>query len=303
MSETPMNDPENADLSRAYAATARDKPAAALDGAILAKARSAMLTETHRAQESRPGTRASSRHWSQLAALAATLVVTASLVVLMEVEQPQFAVLAPAAPDAALAPAAQTPTEAVQAAEVAPAKAAQKEEKPLARGKLDRPTRDLPSEPRSREREQPATPSPQLADAVKAAIPAPERQAFPAARMAAAEQARPPAAAPAPPSALARADSGAQQPSVAAPATASNASGAALAERRSLQAAETAVRNLVNPGTAKKDESPEAWLARIAELRKLGRSKEAEESFAEFRKRYPDYPIAAAKAQFPSTDK
>jgi len=250
-----MNDPENADLSRAYAATARDEPAAALDGAILARARSAiltetrraMLTETHRAQESRPGTRANSRHWSQLAALAATLVVTASLVVLMEVEQPQFAVLAPPAPDAALTPAAPAPTEALQAAEVAPEKAAQKEEKPASSGKLDRPTRDRPSEQRSREREQPATPSPQLADAAKAA----------------------------------------------APAAASNASGAALAERRSLQAAESVTRDLVNPGSAKKDESPEAWLARIAELRKQGRVKEAEESFAEFRKRYPDYPIAA----------
>lgn len=37
--------------------------------------------------------------------------------------------------------------------------------------------------------------------------------------------------------------------------------------------------------------TPEAWLERIAELRKQGRTREAEESLAEFRKRYPDYKI------------
>jgi hypothetical protein len=43
---------------------------------------------------------------------------------------------------------------------------------------------------------------------------------------------------------------------------------------------------------AKKSEmTPEAWLARIAELRKEGRKREADESLAEFRKRYPDYRI------------
>ena len=46
---------------------------------------------------------------------------------------------------------------------------------------------------------------------------------------------------------------------------------------------------------AKKSEmTPEAWLVRIAELRKEGRMREAEESLAEFRKRYPDYRIPQA---------
>jgi hypothetical protein len=35
--------------------------------------------------------------------------------------------------------------------------------------------------------------------------------------------------------------------------------------------------------------TPEKWLERIEELRKLGRLEEAKTSFAEFRKRYPDY--------------
>jgi hypothetical protein len=40
--------------------------------------------------------------------------------------------------------------------------------------------------------------------------------------------------------------------------------------------------------------TPEAWLERIAELRKQNRMREAEESLAEFRKRYPDYKIPEA---------
>jgi hypothetical protein len=40
--------------------------------------------------------------------------------------------------------------------------------------------------------------------------------------------------------------------------------------------------------------APEAWLERIAEMRKQGRTREAEESLAEFRKRYPGYKIPEA---------
>lgn len=40
--------------------------------------------------------------------------------------------------------------------------------------------------------------------------------------------------------------------------------------------------------------TPEAWLERIAELRKQDRKREADESLAEFRKRYPDYRIPEA---------
>ena len=41
----------------------------------------------------------------------------------------------------------------------------------------------------------------------------------------------------------------------------------------------------------------EAWHARIADLRRQGRLKEAEESLAEFRKRYPDHPVTAAEPE------
>ncbi len=39
---------------------------------------------------------------------------------------------------------------------------------------------------------------------------------------------------------------------------------------------------------------PEEWLAAIAELRRQGRTAEADASLAEFRRRYPNYPLEAA---------
>ncbi len=40
----------------------------------------------------------------------------------------------------------------------------------------------------------------------------------------------------------------------------------------------------------KTEDSPEAWLRRVAELRRLGRNDEANAELERFRKRYPDYP-------------
>jgi hypothetical protein len=41
-------------------------------------------------------------------------------------------------------------------------------------------------------------------------------------------------------------------------------------------------------------ETPEQWLERIARLRDAGKAREADQSLAEFRKRYPDYRISEA---------
>jgi hypothetical protein len=46
-------------------------------------------------------------------------------------------------------------------------------------------------------------------------------------------------------------------------------------------------------GQVAKAESPEAALERIAELRRQGKHDEADKALAEFRRRYPDYRIAA----------
>ena len=58
--------------------------------------------------------------------------------------------------------------------------------------------------------------------------------------------------------------------------------------------AESRVRTATVAKLAQAPLTPQAWLARIAELRKEGRQREADESLAEFRKRYPDYKIPAA---------
>lgn len=55
--------------------------------------------------------------------------------------------------------------------------------------------------------------------------------------------------------------------------------------------AQAPMRSEVAAKLAKIELTPQAWLARIAELRKEGRQREADESLAEFRKRYPDYRI------------
>jgi hypothetical protein len=56
-------------------------------------------------------------------------------------------------------------------------------------------------------------------------------------------------------------------------------------------AAESRLRKESSAKLAQVELAPETWLARIAELRKQGRTREADESLAEFKKRYPDYRI------------
>jgi hypothetical protein len=41
-------------------------------------------------------------------------------------------------------------------------------------------------------------------------------------------------------------------------------------------------------------QTPEQWLERIAKLRDAGKAREADESLAEFKRRYPDYRIPEA---------
>ncbi len=58
--------------------------------------------------------------------------------------------------------------------------------------------------------------------------------------------------------------------------------------------ADSARRDEVGRRLAKSSLDPETWLKRIDELRKEGRQREADESLAEFKKRYPDYKIPEA---------
>jgi len=121
----------------------------------------------------------------------------------------------------------------------------------------------------------PAAPAP-AAEAAKPVAPAPSRELARAAAPAASASDTAKAAAPAPVQEGAR-------PAARAAAAADAAVAGAAAEPR--MRAESAAKLSSAPLT------PEVWLARIAELRKEGRTREADESLAEFRKRYPDYKI------------
>lgn len=93
-----------------------------------------------------------------------------------------------------------------------------------------------------------------------------------------------------------------EQPESRAPAVSRPAPAAAGSPAPQPQAATT--RADAKRGSAQRSESaakpvqedlpPEAWLARIAELRRAGRHAEADESYAAFRRRHPDYRIPEA---------
>lgn len=84
-------------------------------------------------------------------------------------------------------------------------------------------------------------------------------------------------------------------PAVAADSVRDRAAAAAMerADERAPVAAAAAPRALASAKPAE-PATPQAWLERIAELKKQGREREAQESLAEFRKRYPDYKIPEA---------
>lgn len=90
----------------------------------------------------------------------------------------------------------------------------------------------------------------------------------------------------------------AQEPAALAPEGAASAPATPpLAHEAPREPAAAAASQVQPPALAKLSEAaltPEKWLERIAELRKQGREREAQESLAEFKKRYPDYKIPEA---------
>jgi len=100
-----------------------------------------------------------------------------------------------------------------------------------------------------------------------------------------------------------RADSAAEAPSVAAPAPApalqqfeAAAPSESVAEQKSALAdseqgkrATSALRTEAAPSSAAPTDAPEEWLKRIGDLLRNGKTAQAREQLAEFRKRYPDY--------------
>jgi hypothetical protein len=91
------------------------------------------------------------------------------------------------------------------------------------------------------------------------------------------------------------ASAAAAAPALAADSVRDRAAAGAMerADERAPAAAAAAPRALAAAKPAE-PATPEAWLERIADLKKQGREREAQESLAEFRKRYPDYKIPEA---------
>jgi TolA-binding protein len=91
----------------------------------------------------------------------------------------------------------------------------------------------------------------------------------------------------------ASASSPAEQPTTGAPADAAPLKEEAKREQRPVDKASEADQTAPTGAMAPKDLAPQEWLRRIVELRKQGKLNEAQSSFAEFRRRYPDYPADA----------
>jgi hypothetical protein len=128
-------------------------------------------------------------------------------------------------------------------------------------------------------------------DAVVADAPQKEKeQEQPAAKVEAAEQAKPA------PKAAAPHQFAAEPP--AAPASRADEAPRELAKRNEGAAAASAPQAAPSAGASVQDrlmsktESPEAWLERIAELRRQGKHEEADKALAEFRQRYPGYRLS-----------
>jgi len=259
-------------ISAGYRALGEERPPQALDDAILAASRRAVGAGPQRAGISRV------RRWALPVSIAAVVVLTMSLVVRIQLERPDLeAPLPPVAVDK-------------------PARDAKEEVAALAkRNELARTEAKAKADaaaPAAAERERQALRAP--------AAPAPAPAAAPPAKAFVAEPpARKSAPKPAPAESAAAAPLGAASgvaPAAAPGIVVGRADPASSADTQAAGrvASRAALEDRAQASAerdAKKDEAPREWLERIARLRREGRVKEADESLAEFRKRYPDYEI------------
>jgi len=199
------------------------------------------------------------------------VVLTLSLVVRIQLERPDLE--APLPPVAIDKPAGNAKEEV--------AALAKRNERQLAEPKAKAGA----APPAAAERERQALRAP--------AAPAPAPAAAPPARQFVAE---PPARKQAPAESAATSSMGAA-PAMVAPSVAEGRAAPALREDAGLAGRVASGAALEDRAQAsaeaagKKDESPRDWLERIARLRREGRVKEADDSLAEFHRRYPDYEI------------
>jgi len=276
-------DPE---VSRRYRELARDEPPRALDEAILAAARREL--ETRPAPLVAPTGR---RRWTVPLAAAAVIVLSAVLTLQMQREQSDadLAVPPPAPPAMQKddAPAAPRPAEAARAQALREAAMEQKAEvKPQAseRRKAQAPSlasRPEPAQAPAAEQPRPRSdPGPFAPDPAR---PAPLAAAEPQSRLVA------PAPKLAPKPAARLEDAAGSAVGASTPVAAGRERQESTRDLAGQRAPMEAVAK-----RADEAESPERSLERIAALRREGRHKEADELYAEFRRRFPEYRIPEA---------
>lgn len=253
-------DPE---ISRRYRELAREEPPRALDEAILAAARREL--ETRPAPLVAPTAR---RRWYVPVAAAAVIMLSAVVTLQIQREQPDAELTAPqpaspapqkddapAAPPAAAAPR----TEAAREAKPQAAERRRAQQPSLASRPAPRPAQGPAPAAEGELAKPPSDPGPFAPDPARAAPPAaaepPARPVAPAVKL---------APKPAP--------------------RAADAAGSAIGRSAPIAADALSKR-------AEVAESPERTLARIIALRREGQHKEADELYAEFRRRHPDYRI------------
>jgi hypothetical protein len=287
------NDREE-EIRRRYRALAREEPPRALDDAILAAARREL--ETRPAPLVAPSGR---RRWAVPIAAAAVIVLSAVVTLHVQREQPdaELAMQVPAPPAeqkderAVAVPRAEAERDQLAAQ---PGKADRYSEKKEA-AKLQAPERRRgveslaakPSAPRS------APPAPDLAGEVLPKPPADPGRFSPDPAPATAPPAQAPQMQMRPAAPLAKpAPRAAESASAAAgppPVTEPQSTLGGLRDSARLREDAGALAKRAEPS-----ESPERMLERVAALRREGRQKEADDLYAEFRKRFPDYRIPEA---------
>ena len=294
------------ELSRRYRELAREEPPRALDDAILAAAR--------REVEARPAplvAPSGRRHWFVPVAAAAVIVLSAVVTLHVQREQPDDELRAPQI--------AEAPAKRKDAAPAVVPPVAMREEKlsqpkdaeapqaqaaaPEAQGERRRAQSAATPKPAQQYRAPAGEPS-ALARAPAETKPSADEGRFtpdPAPAAAAPSPPPAPAAAPAPgPQTQAQPAAPAAKPSPRAADSASVGAGAAppvvVEDRQALGGVRDGVR-LDSRALAKREmqaESPEKMLDRIAALRREGRSRDADDLYAEFKRRYPEYKIPEA---------
>ena len=307
--------PRDPALERAYAAGAREEPPARLDAAILAAARREVGARPRRLDSIL-------RAWRAPVALAAVLVLSVSVVLLLREEGADRLDQAPDIPASPAADTARPPAAAAPTARPneAPAAARSKEAAPQVRDApasgpqaLEEDRRKVEPPSGLTETAPPAAEAPRPAPqpfAEPPATPGESRRAVPEApaqTRSLAKEMEPGAAAGARERA-ATAEREVQAQRAAPPATAAPPGKATEAPARpqarlgaaqpdSANRAEQQPRDDVAGVGARpvwqgfERQPPDKWLERVAELRRSGRDEEAREMLVEFRRRFPQHPV------------